>query len=134
MSPWYVRLADRCVNIVRENGMSVFGTLSATLAWANGGRGATTPPTCARDFVYFARWAVCHFRGRVGAWEIWNEPDYDVYFHGTTRRYVKLLRASYRAIKRGDRKTLVVTGGVVHNNDRWLREAYHADAKRFFDA
>ena len=27
MSPWHVRLADRCVNIARENGMSVLGTL-----------------------------------------------------------------------------------------------------------
>ena len=47
---------------------------------------------------------------------------------------MKLLRASYRAIKRGDRNALVVTGGVVHNNDRWLREAYRAGAKGFFDA
>jgi hypothetical protein len=134
MSAWHVRLADRCVNIARANGMSVLGTLSATPAWANGGRGATTPPTRVRDFARFAGWAARHFRGRVGAWEIWNEPDYDVYFHGTTRRYVKLLRASYRSIKRNDRKALVVTGGVVHNNDRWLRQAYRAGAKGFFDA
>jgi len=43
MSPWHVRLADRCVDIARANGMSVLGTLSATPGWANGGRGATTP-------------------------------------------------------------------------------------------
>jgi hypothetical protein len=134
VSPWHVRLADTCVNIARANGMTVLGTLSATPAWANGGRGSTTPPTRVGDFARFSRWAARHFRGRVGAWEIWNEPDYDVYFKGTTRRYVKLLRASYRAIKRGDRKALVLTGGVVHNNDRWLRDAYRAGAKGFFDA
>ena len=133
MSPWHVRLADRCVNIARANGMSVLGTLWATPRWANGGRDAATPPTRAWDFARFAGWAARHFRGRVGAWEIWNEPDNEGFFKGTTRRYVKLLRAGYRAIKRSDRNALVVTGGTVHNNDRWLRQAYRAGAKSFFD-
>jgi polysaccharide biosynthesis protein PslG len=133
LSPWHVRLADRCVEIARANGMSVLGTLWATPRWANGGRGRTSPPVSSADFARFARWAAGHFRGRVGAWEIWNEPDDEAFFEGSTRRYVKLLRAAYRAIKLGDRRALVVTGGTVHNNVRWLKEAYRAGAKGFFD-
>jgi aryl-phospho-beta-D-glucosidase BglC (GH1 family) len=133
VSGWHVRLTDRCVNLARANGMSVLGTLSGTPAWANWGRGATTPPTRSEDFAHFARWAARHFRGRIGAWEIWNEPDYRVFFNGSTRRYVKLLRATYPAIKAGDPNALVVTGGVVHNHDRWLAGAYRAGARGFFD-
>jgi polysaccharide biosynthesis protein PslG len=133
LSPWHVRLADRCVNLARANGMSVVGNLYATPAWANGGAGSTAPPSRVGDFARFARWAAKHFRGRVGAWEIWNEPDYSVYWKGSTRRYVQLLRATRRAIKRGDRHALVVMGGVVHNNDRWLAAAYKAGAKGAFD-
>ena len=133
MSPWHVRLADRCVNLARANGMSVLGNLYATPAWANGAAGSTAPPRRVGDFARFAHWAARHFRGRVGAWEIWNEPDYNVYWKGSTRRYVQLLRATYPAIKKGDPKALVVTGGVVHNNDQWLAAAYKAGAKGAFD-
>lgn len=133
VSRWHVRLVDRCVNIARANGMSVLGTLHGTPGWANRGRGGTTPPTRVRDFARFARWSARHFRGRIGAWEIWNEPDYKVFFNGSTRKYVKLLRAAYPAIKKGDPNALVVTGGVVHNNDRWLADAYKAGAKGAFD-
>jgi hypothetical protein len=132
-SAWHVGLVDRCVNLARARGMSVLGTLWRTPAWANGGRGATSPPSRSGDFARFARWAARHFRGRIDAWEIWNEPDDKGFFNGSTRRYVKLLRAAYPAIKAGDPSALVVTGGVVHNNDRWLAAAYRAGARRYFD-
>ena len=47
------------------------------------------------DFARFARWAARHFRGRVGAWEVWNEPNDRSFWQGSARRYVRLLRAAY---------------------------------------
>ena len=133
ISAWHARLADRCVNLARANGMEVLVTLLWTPGWANGGRGATVPPRRVSEFAWFARWAARHFRGRVSAWEIWNEPNDDSFWRGSVRRYVRLLRAAYPAIKRGDRSARVVFGGVVHNDDRFLARAYAAGARGAFD-
>lgn len=49
------------------------------------------------------------------------------------RRRLGPRTSRYPAIKKGDPSALVVTGGVVHNNDRWLADAYRAGAKGAFD-
>jgi len=113
--------------------MDVLGTLLWTPAWANGGRGQTVPPRQAADFARFARWTARHFRGRVTAWEVWNEPNDKSFWRGSARRYVHLLRTAYPAIKAGDRNALVVFGGLVHNDDRFLARAYAAGARGTFD-
>jgi len=133
LSRWHIRLADRCVNLARARGMEVLGTLLWTPAWANGGRDQSTPPRRRADFAHFSRWAARHFRGRVDAWEVWNEPNDWSFWHGSARRYVRLLRAAYPAIKAGDPNALVVFGGLMHNDDRFLARAYAAGAHGAFD-
>ena len=133
VSGWYAAVADRCVNLARSKGMEVLGTLLWTPGWANRGRDGGTPPSRAADFAWIAHWAARHFRGRVAAWEIWNEPNVSRFWKGSPRRYVRLLRAAYPAIKAGDRNAKVVFGGVTHNDDRWLAAAYAAGAHGAFD-
>jgi polysaccharide biosynthesis protein PslG len=132
-SPWHVQLADRCVNLARAGGMDVLITILWTPSWANGNRGRNVPPARNRDFAWFARWAARHFRGRVSAWEIWNEPGNKEFWRGSQRRYVSLLRAAYPAIKAGDPQAKVVFGGVSHNDDRYVAAAYRLGAKGAFD-
>jgi polysaccharide biosynthesis protein PslG len=130
---WHLRNADRCVNLARAAGMEVLATLLWTPPWANGGRDRATPPTRAADFGRFARWAARHFRGRVSAYEVWNEPDHARFWRGDAARYVRLLRVAYSAIKAGDRNAKVVFAGTSHNNTRWISAAYRAGAKGTFD-
>jgi hypothetical protein len=129
IDPWYTRLADRCVNIARARGMEVLATLLWTPGWANGGRGPTVPPKRLSDFARFARWAARHFHGRVAAWEIWNEPAGANFWQGTPRRYGRMLRAAYAAIKAGDRRAKVVFAGNSSDSPRWLAAAYRGGAK-----
>ena len=133
LSAWHVRLADKCVDLARANGMQVLVTLLWTPEWANGGRDQATPPNRRADFAWFARATARHFRGRVAAYEIWNEPEGTRFWKGSVLRYVRLLRAAYPAIKRGDPKARVVFAGTVHNNRRWIAAAYRAGAKGAFD-
>ena len=130
---WYVRLADRCVNLVRAKGIDVLATLLWTPGWANRGRGAATPPHRAADYARIARWAARHFRGRVTAWEVWNEPNDRSFWLGSAKRYARLLRAAYPAIKAGDPNALVVFAGLMHNDDRFLARAYAGGARGSFD-
>ena len=71
-------------------------------------RRATPPTSRASSAAMTAR---C--KGRVAAWEIWNEPDASESWHGTVgaAAYAPLLKAAYRAVKDADSAALVLAGG-----------------------
>jgi hypothetical protein len=76
----------------------------------------------------------------VRQWQIWNEPSASWFWSSRpwARTYTRLLKASYRAIHRADRRAQVSTGGLVGtgNGAPWdnIRDLYRAGAKGFFDA
>jgi polysaccharide biosynthesis protein PslG len=132
---WYIGMVDFCVDEARKRGIQVLVTLWLTPGWANGGRGERTPPANPRDYADFAAWAASHWRGRVAAWEVWNEPDpWQSFWQGTTPEYVSLLKAAYPAFKSGDPGATVVLGGPSSNDDAWIRQVYSLGAKGSFDA
>ncbi|MDQ2982447.1 MAG: glycoside hydrolase family 5 protein [Actinomycetota bacterium] len=129
----YLALVDRAVNQATARGLGVLGVLQNTPAWANGGRGPNTPPTDVYDYARFAEWAADHFKGRVSAWEVWNEENISRFWTGSAAQYVQLLKAAYPAIKTSDPDVPVVFGGTSENDDVWIRQAYAAGARGFFD-
>ena len=134
LSPWYVTLSDSVVNAAQARGMEVLATVHTTPAWANGGQATNVPPSDPAEFARFMRWAAEHFRGRVRAWEIWNEPNQEAFWAGRdAARYTGLLKAAYPAVKAGDPGALVVIGGPAYNDTGWLQGAYGAGAKGSFD-
>ena len=76
----------------------------------------------------------------IRVWQIWNEPNLIAYWRPTpnARAYVRLLRDSYRAIKRVARHTIVVTAGMpalsATEESRWLTALYRAGLSGNFDA
>jgi hypothetical protein len=134
-STWYVTLADRVVDICRARGIRVLAMVHMTPAWANGGGAANAPPRDPADFTRFARWAGTHFRDRVSAWEVWNEPDPGgPFWSGTVRQYVRLLHAGYAGFKAGDPQAPVLLAASAGDPARFLADAYAAGAKGAFDA
>jgi len=131
---WYIGMVDFCVDQARARGMNVLITLWMTPGWANGNRGNLVPPTNPQDYADFARWAAGYWRGRVAAWEVWNEPDPNQSFwQGTIDQYAGLLRSAYPAFKAGDPAAKVVLGGPSSNDDAWIRQMYARGTKDFFD-
>jgi hypothetical protein len=134
-SAWYVRLADSVVGMCRARGIHVLAVVHMTPAWANGGEAVNVPPRDPADFRRFAHWAARHFRGRVAAWEVWNEPDPGgPFWSGTVSDYVRLLRAGYAGFKAGDPRVPVLLAASVHDPVGFLEAAYAAGAEGSFDA
>jgi polysaccharide biosynthesis protein PslG len=76
----------------------------------------------------------------VTAWQVWNEPNLRVYWPSgpDAGEYVRLLRATGRAIKRVDPGAEVLTAGMPDSRlgvrlRPWLRRMYQAGAKGAFD-
>jgi len=105
--------------------------------WANGSSDRLVPPRNAADFGAFTGALAAKLRGKVGGYEIWNEPDETAFWHGgapDVAKYVTLLKAAYPAIKAADPAAEVVSGPTTGNDYNWVDGLYNNGAKGSFDA
>jgi polysaccharide biosynthesis protein PslG len=127
---------DRAVNEARARGMRVQITITGNPVYVNGGRGyIARRPNIAR----YANWAgrvARHFRGRVYAYSIWNEPNLGMFFLPQGKpgqvHYGKLYRAAYKKVKRADRRAKILIGETSPSNKplRFLAGAAKGGALR----
>jgi hypothetical protein len=110
---------DMIVDAANARGISVLGTLVSSPGWAvePGLLAVSSPPAQASTYGDFAGAAAAHFRGRVGAYEIWNEPNAVLSWTSGPQGpepavYASMLKAAYPKIKGADPSAIVV-GGVV---------------------
>jgi hypothetical protein len=123
-------LADR----MKAAGIPLYVAVTETPAWAGAShaRNAPPPPGAYADFM---RRLAAHFRGRVGAYEVWNEPDNSTWWRSeaTPSEYAALLKPAYAAVKSADPGARVGVGGLVANDFRFVEGLYRAGAKGSFD-
>ena len=125
---------DMLVNAANARGVNILGTLWRSPGWANGNQSANTPPTNAADFGNFAGFMANRYKGRVPAWEIWNEPNSSSFMTGADpAKYASLVKAAYPAIKAADPAATVVMGALQKNDDPWLAKVYDNGVRGFYD-
>jgi hypothetical protein len=59
----------------------------------------------------------------VRVWEVWNEPDLDLFWTGSVEQYARLLQVAYLAAHAADPMAQVMFGGLAYLNpeqDDWL--------------
>ncbi len=114
--------------VEREQAMGV-----KTLFVVTGVGGA--PPADTGAYARFVGRLAERYRGRVDAYEVWNEQDEPLWWNTPdVGAYVRLLRAAHGAIKAADPAAQVVFGPTTANNYEFLDRAYAAGAKGSFDA
>ena len=112
--------------------------------WANNNGGDQIPPSNPDDFRTFMYELSKFLKGRVAAYEIWNEPNLSREWGNRTpnaSEYVALLRAGYEGVKAGDPRALVISAGLATtgggdgamNDIDFIRGMYAAGAKAYFD-
>ncbi len=135
-------------NYVRDTaaGLKIIMRVDSPPGWANSYGGDQRPPNDPRDYGDFLQALATFLRGKVAAYEIWNEPNIAFEWGGRSPNpgeYVALLREAYRGVKAGDPNTLVITaglattggdGGATAMNDvDFINGMYAAGAKPYFD-
>jgi len=121
----------------RANPEKILVVLENTAPWAappdSGEDFWRTPPTDIQGYKDYLMAVVSRYKDRVGYWEIWNEPNLNTYWLGTTQDYVTLLQASYQAIKTASPSAKVL-GGVVSGADyQYVTVLYNLGARPYFD-
>lgn len=71
-------------------------------------------------------------------WEVWNEPDYQLFWNGTVEEYYRLLEVAYKSIKAADPEATVILGGLAFYDQRdWfpalLRQSGGDPGRAYFD-
>lgn len=138
---------DAAIAGAQARGLKVLGILSTLGDYQRpSGSSYNYGPTTDRDranFADFARMAATRYKGKVAAWEIWNEPNLHGYWAPTPSAadYTKLLKAVYPVLKSVDPSVKVVTGGTggysaapdIKATD-WMQALYDNGARPYFDA
>jgi len=128
---------DKLVADAAEHGVKIFPTLFQGV-WENGDD--RNPATDEERAIYarFAHEAAKHFKGRIDAWEIFNEVNIGFWKPDRNPRdYALLLKAVYPAIKSANPNALVVGGAladIVDTTDPdFLREMCRFGAADYMD-
>jgi hypothetical protein len=138
---------DRIVDAIQQSGLKIVARVdnqprwaSSTIVWPGSG-----PPDNLKDWSDYLTALATRYRGRIQAYEIWNEPNLDREWGDKSpdpAAYASMLKASYQAIKAADPQALVVSAGMsptTTNNAQaipdleFIRQMYAAGAKDSFD-
>jgi aryl-phospho-beta-D-glucosidase BglC (GH1 family) len=114
---------DELVANAQTNGLRVMIDISGTPRWANGGQTQNHMPRHVSDLTTFARMLATRYNGRTGhgkvsMWAVWNEPNLSLFLTPqyvgkkivSPDEYVKLYRAAYAGIKKGNPTAQVAIG------------------------
>jgi hypothetical protein len=143
VNDYWVDLLDFVVDAARARGLNVLGNTICTPAWAtdcpscNWEMASPRVPRSPAMFGHFMELLAGHFRGRIAAWELWNEPNESnhQFWQGDARQYVDLvLRPGFEAVKRLDPAATVVAAGTSYVDRAWIASVYDAGGGAFFDA
>lgn len=113
---WQLAELDRDVAAARAHGLEVLAILSHTPEWAGGGPHGTVPPADLELWRELVERVAHRYRGRIAAYEIWNEPDVSDLGFGigwqrdldVPPRYVDLLHAAATIVRAEAPGTLIV--------------------------
>lgn len=151
--PAVVAAIDRVVDAAARHHLKVLLMVDSTPCWAStapaaagGCSGADRldlsitryPPKDPAAYADVAAFLADRYRGKLAAFEIWNEPDQvnEIYWAGPNkvRGYVALAKAAYPRLKGVDPKLPVLAGAFVGADGRWLEAMYKAGIKGSYDA
>lgn len=138
---------DRIVQAVSDAGLKLVARVDNQPRWARSDQvfPGSGPPDRLEDWSEFLSALATRYRGRIHAYELWNEPNLAREWgqrKPDPRQYLQLLKAGYQAIKQADPSALVISAGLSPTTDQsdqampdilFLRELYQQGASAYFD-
>lgn len=128
---WHFEKLDRYVALAEKHHVKVLLTLGQTPQWASArplepgpyAKGCAAEPREIEDWEAYVQTVVTRFKGRIEAYELWNEPDFSQvnpkgFYSGTPEKMVELAKVAHRVIKSVDPMALVTTPAVVSELER----------------
>lgn len=143
---WY--RPDIIVDMVEDAGLNLIVRLDRQPFWSQRDYDSThenAPPADLNDFGNFCGETAVRYRGRIAAYQVWNEPNLSREWGDqppNPAEYTELLKVCYQAIKAADPDAIVISAGLAPTgtNDAtavpdidFLQGMYDAGAAAYFD-
>ncbi|MCB0192349.1 MAG: beta-galactosidase [Anaerolineae bacterium] len=137
---------DRIMDQIDAHGLKVIARLGVQPPWAGGGFPEVGPPENMQDFADFITAVATRYKGRVDAYQIWNEPNLSREWGNrppNAAEYTAMLKIAYESIKAVDPYPIIISAGMApttRNDDvarpdtYYIQEMYDAGAAPYFDA
>ncbi len=138
---------DNVVSALGDQQVKILLRVHGSPAWARPpGASLSHPPMKLDDFGKFLIALAERYKGKVSAYEIWNEPNLNYEWGNQPPdpvAYTNMLKTAYTAIKQVDPDALVISGGLATTGEgsptaygdlAFLQGMYDAGAKGYFDA
>lgn len=138
---------DNIVQAFGNQDLKILMRLHGTPAWARPpDTTLSQPPSNLADFAAFITALASRYKGRVAAYEIWNEPNLSYEWGNLPpdpAAYTEILKTAYTAINKVDPEALVISGGLATTGQGsatasgdldFLQGMYAAGARGYFDA
>jgi len=122
---------DESAWIQSDAGVRVLQVPHSTPAWA--GRSAKHFPEDLRDIYHFLRHAAARWKGRVQAFEPWNEADIDMFGGHTGAEMAALQKAAYLGLKAGNPNAIACLNVFAINRPDTLDDLAANAAWPYFD-
>jgi hypothetical protein len=138
---------DRLIGLVSQLGLKIIARVDNQPVWARSDKifPGSGPPDRVQDYADFLNALATRFKGKIQAYEIWNEPNLAREWANkppSPKDYVTLLKAGYQAIKAADPDALVISAGlspttasgaIAMPDVEFIRQTYKAGGAKYFD-
>jgi hypothetical protein len=130
---WTFKQLDSYVSDSKAQGMSVLLPLGLSPTWAASRPeedsaykkpGWASPPRDLSDWSNYVEKVMRRYRGRIEAYEIWNEPNLTRFYSGTAAQLVEMTCIAKRIRDEVDPTALIVSPAATEKEKgvQWLRE------------
>jgi len=121
---WNFEYYDQFVDTANAAGIKVIGILAYDVWWIHPDEKTHKyiPPDKIPLFQEYVRRTTAHFRGRVDAWCIWNEPNFH-FWQGSRDEFLLLARQAADALRETD-PDVTLLGGAFNRGILGLPKAY----------
>jgi hypothetical protein len=116
----YVKMA------VEEYGITLVPYVCYTPSWNSTGDTTNFWNHTPKDYEAFGAFMtvlVNRYKKWIKTWELWNEPDIDAYWSGTSADLAKLTKIGAEAVRKADPAAKVVLAGLAHDT-KFLRALF----------
>lgn len=138
---WKFGLLDHYVDEAQKHGVKVLLTLGQTPQWAASqpdthspyGDGASSNPRSLDDWRNYVDTLARRYKGRIHAWEVWNEANVKHFYSGDLARLVEMERIATATLKSVDPANIVLTPSVQGGAYGQLEAYFEAGGGRHAD-
>ncbi|MGQ9731719.1 MAG: hypothetical protein ACUVX8_10660 [Candidatus Zipacnadales bacterium] len=122
---------ETVAEVLTQQGVRVYQIFHDSPAWTHEGKD-TRMPDDLREVYRFTKAAAAHFKGRILAWEPWNEPDIS-FFDQLGDKYAGLQKAAFLGFRAGQPKAWVLLCSLCRGQSSFSDNIFESGVAEYMD-